>query len=323
MSLLAAGVTASQFEVVGIDISADVLVSATQGRYGNNAFRSELTECERRFFGMEKSDLLVIESVKSFVTFRQHNLVQPLSDELGLFDIILCRNVLIYLTPTVQQNVLSNLTSQLNPNGVLILTPAESSLMKDSRLSVMKGERREFFSFSPQSVEPSTKTNFRTVKRASDLIIKTADYSAQKMAECAVRKEISQTIITSLSSPSPSPSPSRSPSRSPSPSPSLDGAEQRANEGKFSEAQKLLIEYLRANPYDIHGQFLMGVVTDAVGDQLAAREQYRRVLYLNPNHFEALSHLALLEQRLGNQRQAQLLTTRARRVFVSGETADE
>ncbi len=67
----------------------------------------------------------VTERVKKLVTFRPFNLLDNYS-LLGKFDIIFCRNVLIYFAPEVKSKILNQFASSLNPGGYLMLGASES-----------------------------------------------------------------------------------------------------------------------------------------------------------------------------------------------------
>jgi chemotaxis protein methyltransferase WspC len=64
----------------------------------------------------------------------------------------------------------------------------------------------------------------------------------------------------------------------------------------------------------------MGLVYDATGNQSEADNYYRKALYLDPHHHEALIHLAVLLERQGNMAGAQVLRNRERRLSTSRET---
>ena len=67
----------------------------------------------------------VTERVKKLVSFRSFNLLDNYS-LLGKFDIIFCRNVLIYFAPEVKSKILNQFASSLNPGGYLMLGASES-----------------------------------------------------------------------------------------------------------------------------------------------------------------------------------------------------
>jgi chemotaxis protein methyltransferase WspC len=94
----------------------------------------------------------------------------------------------------------------------------------------------------------------------------------------------------------------------------LDEAERLANQGRLAEAAKHCEAHLREHGPSAEVLYLLGLVRDASGSQARAAEAYRKALYLDPNHHEALIHLALLVAERGDGAGAQVLQQRARRL---------
>jgi len=98
------------------------------------------------------------------------------------------------------------------------------------------------------------------------------------------------------------------------PAADLEQAQQLADEGRLREAEALCETHLRQQGHSAKAFFLLGLVRDNADDLEAAREYYRKALYLEPNHYEALMHLACLTDKAGDQAGAQVLRNRARRL---------
>jgi len=96
----------------------------------------------------------------------------------------------------------------------------------------------------------------------------------------------------------------------------LGNAQRFADEGRLPDAAKICEEYLRTHPRSAEAYFLLGTIDAALGDQPSAEQRYRRVLYLNPEHEEALVYLALLTEAHGDMVAAARLRDRARRARV-------
>ena len=83
-------------------------------------------ERKRQFFdALPSGNMKLKDNVKRLVNFRAHNLLESYS-LLGKFDIIFCRNVLIYFSADVKQKILQQIAGQLQPAGVLFLGASES-----------------------------------------------------------------------------------------------------------------------------------------------------------------------------------------------------
>ena len=114
-------------QIIGTDISPTMLNQCKEGVYDNLALARGLSpERKRQFFEpFGDNKMRVTERVKKLVSFRPFNLLDNYS-LLGKFDIIFCRNVLIYFAPEVKSKILNQFATSLNPGGYLMLGASES-----------------------------------------------------------------------------------------------------------------------------------------------------------------------------------------------------
>lgn len=121
------GALSQGIQVVGTDISNKVLAQSKEAVYdGLSLARGLSEERKKRFFEPADGDRMrVKKEVTSMVSFRHLNLLDSYS-LLGKFDIIFCRNVLIYFSPDVKKKILAQFRGSLNPDGYLILGASES-----------------------------------------------------------------------------------------------------------------------------------------------------------------------------------------------------
>ncbi|KPL98766.1 protein-glutamate O-methyltransferase [Vibrio splendidus] len=113
--------------ITGTDISASMLDMCRTGAYDNLALGRGLSPERRRTFFEDAGDgrMKVKDNVKRMVNFRPQNLMDSYA-LLGKFDIIFCRNVLIYFSPDMKSKVLNQMANSLNPGGYLLLGASES-----------------------------------------------------------------------------------------------------------------------------------------------------------------------------------------------------
>ncbi|MCB5357689.1 MULTISPECIES: protein-glutamate O-methyltransferase [Vibrio] len=113
--------------ITGTDISASMLDMCRKGAYDNLALGRGLSPERRRTFFEDAGDgrMKVKDNVKRMVNFRPQNLMDSYA-LLGKFDIIFCRNVLIYFSPDMKAKVLNQMANSLNPGGYLLLGASES-----------------------------------------------------------------------------------------------------------------------------------------------------------------------------------------------------
>ena len=132
LAMLAAeafGAESPPVDVLGTDISGAALFAATAGRYRERAVRSLDEPLRRRYFERQPDgSFLVGPRLRGLVRFRRHNLVRdpaPPPGETG-FDVITCRNVLIYFDIPDAERVLGLLRGSLRPGGRLLVGAADS-----------------------------------------------------------------------------------------------------------------------------------------------------------------------------------------------------
>jgi len=126
------GTGETDFSILATDISPRVLALAQQGEYTEREIARGLSAAQvARHFERRGDVWRVRESLRRLVEFRRLNLTQPL-DNLGLFDVILCRNVLIYFDEAMKRKIVRQLRAQLYPTGWLMLGSAENLYTLDA-----------------------------------------------------------------------------------------------------------------------------------------------------------------------------------------------
>lgn len=113
--------------IVATDLSSRILEQARLGEYDSLSVKRGLTaDCLATYFDHPVENLWRVKNVvKDRVEFRSFNLMDSFST-LSKFDVVFCRNVLIYFNADLKQQILQKLHASLNPGGFLILGSAES-----------------------------------------------------------------------------------------------------------------------------------------------------------------------------------------------------
>ncbi|WP_353186806.1 CheR family methyltransferase [Bosea sp. (in: a-proteobacteria)] len=115
-------------EILGTDISREVLEKARSGLYSQFEIQRGLPiRMLLKHFSQRGDKWQVSEKLRAMVSFRRHNLLER-SDGFGRFDIVFCRNVLIYFDTPTKQKVLELLVPRLAPDGALVLGATETVL---------------------------------------------------------------------------------------------------------------------------------------------------------------------------------------------------
>ncbi|GLS89294.1 chemotaxis protein CheR [Psychromonas marina] len=116
-------------QILGTDISNTMLAQCKSGVYDTLALSRGLSDERKRLFFERLDDgagkMQIKPEVKKMTNFRSYNLLDSYAG-LGKFDIIFCRNVLIYFSSEVKSLILNQFAGALNPGGYLILGASES-----------------------------------------------------------------------------------------------------------------------------------------------------------------------------------------------------
>jgi chemotaxis protein methyltransferase CheR len=113
-------------ELVASDISERALAKARRGVYSVRAMRQTPVQRAARYLAQRGSDLVADPALLAAIDFRRINLLEP--PPLGTFDLILCRNVLIYFDDQRVRRVVQTLSDMLAPGGALVVGVSESLL---------------------------------------------------------------------------------------------------------------------------------------------------------------------------------------------------
>ena len=128
-------------EIVGTDIARGQLARARDGLYSQFEVQRGLpVQMLMRYFKKDDSNWRISEAIRSMVQFREFNLLSDLRP-LGKFDIVFCRNVLIYFDQPTKARVLDAAAGIMAADGLLYLGGAETVLGITSRFAPMPGER--------------------------------------------------------------------------------------------------------------------------------------------------------------------------------------
>jgi chemotaxis protein methyltransferase CheR len=126
MALLEAGRAGRGDRILATDVSESALRRAREASYGARSLRRLSPGLRSRWFRGEQPPLEVVPEVRSLVHFQRHNLLAEPAP--GEFDLVVCRNVLIYFEPDTAAHVLERLVEAVRPGGHLVLGPVELPL---------------------------------------------------------------------------------------------------------------------------------------------------------------------------------------------------
>lgn len=112
----------------GIDLNPDVVQKAELARYSSWALRETSRELRERYFVQHGSSFRLVDSVRGLVAFEQRNLIDPDPQfwRPQSYDIVFCRNVLMYLAMDAAERIVASIASALVPGGLLFLGHVEN-----------------------------------------------------------------------------------------------------------------------------------------------------------------------------------------------------
>jgi len=309
MSLMDAGIQNDRFHIDGVDISEAALARARTALYARGSFRGDDLSFKSRYFDPEGNDFRLHDDVRKAVRFFRGNV---LNDRIltgqGPYDIIFCRNLLIYLSPRAKERTLKAMDRLLSDSGILFLGHAERQVAvlwgmvgipEFGVFACRKELRKKVRPHDPAAQPRPCRRQLEEIGRfilpigpavsphragnASEFAI--SDRDPDNRGEDAVHRNL------------------------------FDEAQRLADKGSLSSALELCQNFLKNHPVHVQAHFLMGLIYEALDRAEKAEESFNKAIYLDPNHSAALNHLSYLVENRGDRSQAAHLRERAQRVF--------
>lgn len=302
MALFDAGFAPHQFKIEGLDVSPLSVERARSGVYGKNSFRGQQTDFRERHFTPVDELYRLSERVREQVSLQVGNLLDPalLANE-AVYDFVFCRNLLIYFDQPTQRQGLEVLKRLTHVDGVLFIGPAEGGLL--GRLGMRSIGIAQSFAFrrhvEPESAPsttyaPAPQPVRQPVSSVAPAVMRSRPFApVQPRPSSAAPAGDAVTLLASIAT--------------------------LANEGKCTEAREACERYLQAHEPVAQVFYWLGLLSEVLGSAQQAQGFYRKALYLEPQHPEALAHLAALLASRGDAAGARRLQERAAR---SGRAAD-
>ena len=305
MALLRAGLSPNAIAIDAMDISLGAVRRAQEAIYRGGSFRGDMGAW-KRFFNETPCGWVVDDVVRSCVRVSHGNLMSAaFQPPQAQYDVIFCRNLLIYFDTYAQTHVLAKLAALLAPTGVLVVGAADSFAARRAGFAPSRGLERSFL-FGAQSNRPEHVAPMSPVARPRTRV------SPVRPAPARVIRSSAKVVVSP-----------RSPAQPPRLDARLEFAEKRtladvarlADEGRLAEALSVGESALRDGNVTAALLSLMGTTHAAMPDLENAESCYRRALFLEPDNEDALLHLALLLERRGEAALANRYRTRARRAL--------
>lgn len=332
MTCLAAGLPGSRVAIDAVDISNKALQKAQDGMYGPESFRNEeMLALREQYFSQTEEGYQIDASIQHTVRFLRGNLLnETILAGVEPYDIIFCRNVLIYLSQAAREKVSEAMDRLLSETGLLFVGHAERPLFQAEGFASVTAPGVFAYYREHQLDEESIWRHHRKPtrferRRSSRIVEAPAFRDASAFYDASSQPDRRRRRATDRAPATPAPAEPQPPPTSPGfierrrPPDStvriLDTARQMADQGNLEEALKLCAAVLTENATHVQAHFLMGLIYQALKDETQAETSFNKTIYLDPNHHEALYYLALIMEDRGQHDRAQQLRQRIHRIY--------
>lgn len=350
--------------ILGTDPNEEALRRAETGRYSEWSFRQVSEERRARYFRPIADGYQVSPEVQALVKFRVHDLhAAHYPEDAGLLrelDLIVCRNVFIYLQPTVIADIVAKMQRTLTTGGYLLtghgeltearpdaltvrvfpasivyqkdlqpVTPAVEPPVPQPKPVPLSGARREYVPAPVAAAVESTVPGpiNRPVPEPTTPAVPVADQppalvAARELVAAGANLRAIQLLNDHLAA---------------TPADNDAGyllARAHANLGDHTAAALVLQTILKREPFGVRGYFLLAQISEEQGDLLRAMELLKRSIYIDAAYIPGYLELGLLYQRQGEAARARTMLTSARELLkglpagteieeYNGETAEQ
>lgn len=298
MALKDAGVPAASTSIEAIDLSDAALERARAGRYTRNAFRGVDLSFRDRHFTQVGTEYQIDPSLREQVSFSQGNLLAIDAGAVsGRYDVIFCRNLLIYFDDATTASAIGKLRTMLADDGMLFAGYAEVPAfcshgftpLRVPGVFALKKERRG------ERPAPGAAAS-------APAAVAAAPRPAPPVASAGPAAPLRAPAAAAIP-------PAQDPGLL------LQQASRLADQGDYAGAKASCNSVLALDPNSANAYFILGLVAECEQQPGAADDYWRRCVYLQPDHYEALCHLALLAEQNGDAAQAASFKQRAARVY--------
>jgi chemotaxis protein methyltransferase WspC len=281
----------ARLAIEAVDISRGNIAAARVGRYGKNSFRGPDSLYRDLYLDPAGTEAWrVRDGLRAPVAFAEGNL---LADDFGAgrgpYDAIFCRNLLIYFDGGMQARAIAALGRLLAPDGWFAVGPAEPVLLFAHGFSALK-----------------IASGF-LLQRAPPVPEATAPVTSPPRP-----RRVSPPPAVPAAKPRISHPKSAAPASAPD---TLEAIRSLADSGQLAAAATRASALLARDGASPALLYLLGLIADARGEPARATEFYRKTLYLDPQHGDALAQLAGQAERSGDLRAARAWRARAGRAL--------
>ena len=286
-----------QIKILGLDLSPAMIAKARQARYTNWSLRDTPEALRNKYFRIDGPNYVLDESVRRMASFEEQNLAGGELANLNGFDIILCRNVIMYLAPDATESVIRTLTRALAPEGFLFLGYAETLRGLSHDFHLRHTHDAFYYQKRQQSEHPATAFPKAQPYTAPAPLLHRADIAwVDAVRSASERIDSLSRNCTARIEPAP-----KAVGRSPV---ELGLVFELLRQERFREALEVLAKLPPEAGRDPDVQLLRAGLLTNCGDQEAAEAVCRQILSVDDLNAGAHYLTALCRERAGDARSA-------------------
>lgn len=298
MTLLDAGLDARRIRIDAADVSERALARAGLAVYGKSSFREKSGHFRGEYFLERPEGWQVCKEVVRLVCFQKANLLDlSVFRERAPYDVIFCRNGLIYFDDRSRREVVRALRDLLGETGLLFTGHAELPHF------LMAGYVPADY---PHSFACRKGDGVREKAWAHDQAAATSPAPARPASSmqgaAVIKPSEPPQAVSALEA-----------------LPGFKQAERLAGRGELKAASAICERLLVEGAQDPAVHALLGVIRESEGNSASAEEIFRKALYLDPFHYESLMHMSLILERRGDVEGSRLYRARAGRALSRQE----
>jgi chemotaxis protein methyltransferase CheR len=295
-----------QLRITAVDVNAALLEKARAARFSSWSLRSLTAEQRSRYFRREGEKHVLDPRIAAMVRFEPRNLMDPdpafwLPER---FDVVFCRNVMIYFSPDAVRTIVERLTLSLAQGGFLFLGPSET-LRGLSQAFHLRHTHGAFYyqrRLAHEAAEPASPAASVARRPASAPAAEPSAHAGWVSAIAASSDRVAALADRSLRRFATGDAPVQaSPSEEASdPDELLVQAVLLADRGALQDAEQLCRRLLARDELRPGLHYVLALCEEGRGDYLAAAEQDQTAIYLDPSFAMAHLHLGLIGLRMGD-----------------------
>jgi len=290
ISLLESGLNKSQFYIEALDISQKAINKAKKGIYSKNSFRhNNFKDIAKYFHKKNDNEFHLMPEVLSTVNFRQANIMNDNFAKLENYDIIFCRNLMIYLDKITIDKFSKQLCNLLSPGGYLFVGSVESIHFDKRELKSLKTSSLFGFQKPPKIFTAKDNNNNKSTAPKNKQPPKSSNFKkSNNSLELETKSVLNLAAIRDIS-----------------------------NRGDTEEAIRLCLDSLKETKLCFEIYLLLGELYHSISDDVLAETYFQKALYLNPYDIKTITFLLIIKQRNGILQEAEILKKRLERINLS------